>query len=380
MNRRGQHEGNVYRRADGRWEARLQLGYADGRRVRRSFYSKTRAEVIQRLSQAQRQLHDGYAPRDERLTVERYLTEWLAESVKPRVRPSTYRSYEMLVRQHLVPDLGRQPLAKLTAAQVQALLNRKLAAGLSPRSVHHVRAVLRRALNQAVRWGLVARNVATLVDAPLVPRFEVAAMSPEQAKAFLSAVSGDRLEALYTAALATGLRQGELLGLRWADVDLDHGELNVRHALQRIDGTLQLVQPKTNLSRRRVALAAIAVGALRRRRTQQLQERLFAGSLWQESDFVFTTVAGAPLDGVNVTHHLQDVLHRAHLPRMRFHDLRHACATLLLAQGVHPRVVMETLGHSQISLTMNTYSHVIPALQRDAADRIDDALGGRESA
>ena len=199
-------------------------------------------------------------------------------------------------------------------------------------------------------------------------------LTPEQARAFLEAASGDRLEALYTVALAVGLRQGEALGLRWDDVDLEAGTLTVRHALQRVGGRLRLVEPKTRLSLRNIALPPMVVAALRAHRSRQLQERLWAGSRWQEHDYVFASTIGTPLDGTNVTHRLQAILLTAGLPRQRFHDLRHACASLLLALGVHPRVVMETLGHSQISLTMNTYGHVLPSLQRDAADRMDRLL------
>jgi integrase len=373
--RRGAGEGNIYQRADGRWEARLHLGYEAGRRRRKSFYGHTRREVQDQLTRALRDVQQGLpVATDERQTVEQYLRRWLAEAVRPSVRPRTYTTYEMYARVHLIPELGSIPLVRLTPQHVQTLLNAKLRSGLAPRSVHHLRAILRRALNQAHRWGMVPRNVATLVDPPRVPRYEVRPMTPEQARVFLDAARGHRHEALYTVALAVGLRQGEALGLRWEDIDLDAGTLAVRHALQRVGGKLQLVEPKTRLSRRTIALPPLVVGALRAHRTRQLEERLWAGSRWREQNYVFTTSIGTPLDGTNVTHHLQAMLSAAGLPKQRFHDLRHACASLLLAQGVHPRVVMETLGHSQISLTMNTYSHVIPSLQRDAADRMEEML------
>ncbi len=375
MARRGANEGNIYQRADGRWEARLHLGYEAGRRRRKSFYGHTRREVQEQLTRALRDVQQGLPlATDERQTVEQYLRRWLVEAVLPSVRPRTYATYEMYARMHLIPDLGRIPLAKLTPQHVQTLLNAKLRGGLAPRTVHHLRAILRRALNQAHRWGLVPRNVATLVDPPRVPRYEVRPMSPVQARAFLDAARGDRLEALYTVALAVGLRQGEALGLRWDDVDLEAGNLTVRYALQRVGGRLQLVEPKTQLSRRTLAMPSMLIGALRTHRARQLEDRLWAGQRWQEGGYVFATSIGTPLDGTNVTHRLQALLAGAGLPRQRFHDLRHCCASLLLAQGVHPRVVMETLGHSQISLTMNTYSHVIPSLQREAAERMEAVL------
>ncbi|MEX0629115.1 MAG: site-specific integrase [Chloroflexota bacterium] len=375
MSRRGPHEGNIYQRTDGRWEARIHLGYADGRRRRKSFYGHTRGEVQEKLTRALRDQYQGLpVGTDDRLTVGQFLTGWLSDAVRPSVRPKTYATYEMYARCHLIPELGRIPLARLAPQDVQRLMNRKLAAGLSPQTVCHLRAVLRRALNQANRWGLVPRNVATLVDPPRVPRREVPVMTPEEARHLLLALRGDRFEALFTLALMLGLRQGEVLGLRWEDVDLPSSRLAIRHALQRVNGKLQLVEPKTQLSRRSLIMPPMLVDALQAQRVRQLEERLWAGSRWRESDLVFTTSLGTPLDGTNVTHRFQAVLRAAGLPRLRFQDLRHACASLLLAQGVHPRIVMEQLGHSQISLTLNTYSHVLPSLQGEAAQRMEELL------
>lgn len=217
----------------------------------------------------------------------------------------------------------------------------------------------------------MSRNVATLVDAPRVPSREVEPFSELEARKFLKAVRGDRLEALYTVALAVGIRQGEALGLAWKDVDLERGLIHVRRSLQRLSGQFEFVEPKSRRSRRTVLLPASAVVALRDHRIRQEQERCLAGESWADSELVFTSKSGKPLDYTNVTTAFQRLLKRAGLPQKRFHDLRHSCATLLLAQGVSPRVVMEILGHSQISLTLNTYTHVLPELQRDAATRME---------
>jgi len=375
MARRGPNEGNIYLRADGRWVARLTVGYQGGKRVRKHFYGHSRREAQERLTRALRDAQQGLPVGiDERQTVAQYLTRWLEDAVRPSVRPRTYVTYAGYVRRYLIPELGRIPLAKLTPQQVQTMLNRKLADGLSARSVHHLRAVLRHALNQAVRWDQVPRNVAALVAPPHVPPYETPCLDPAEARAFLNAAASDRLAALYTVALAVGLRQGEALGLQWEDLDLDAGRLTVRHALQRVDGRLILVEPKTRLSRRTIVLPPFAVAALHKHRKRQLSERLWAGARWQDHGFVFTSTIGTPLDGSNVTHRLQRLLREACLPKQRFHDLRHSAASLLLVQGVHPRVVMEMLGHSQISLTLNTYSHVIPSLQEDAAKRMEELL------
>jgi integrase len=338
-------------------------------------YGATRHEVARKLAAALREQQLGLLRGGPSQRLDAFLDGWLM-AAKPGLAPKSYAAYEMYLRRHVVPELGRVRLADLTPEHVQNLLTRKLDEGLAPQSVVHIRGVLRRALGRAVRFGLVARNVAALTDPPRVQRHDVAAMGAEQARAFLDAIRGERLEGLYLLALTTGMRQGELLGLRWQDVDLDNGELRVVHALQRVEGILRLVQPKTAKSRRSVTLPAMTVEALRRHHGQQAEVRLSAGANWTDTSFVFCTSTGRPLEPRNVTRSFQRFLKRAGLPRMRFHDLRHSFATLLLIQGLSPRVVMEMLGHSQIALTMNTYSHVIPALQREAASKLDALLRG----
>ncbi len=374
MSRRGQNEGSIYKRGDGRWVAVASLGYKNGKRHRKSFYGETRREVQEKLTATLRSHQQGLPPPPERQTVGQFLEYWLAQSVKLSVRPLTYEGYRLHVRNHIVPALGRIRLTKLTAQDVQELLNDKLREGYAPRTVQYMHAVLRRALVQAFKWGLVVQNVATLVDRPQVRRPEVKPFDPEQARALLVAVKGDRLEALYSVALAVGLRRGEALGLHWDDVDLDAGTLRVRCTLQRVDGKLRLEPTKTDRSRRTIALPQTVAVALRVHRARQLRERLAAGSRWQETGLVFTTGIGTPLEPRNVTRHFRNVLTKTGLPLKRFHDLRHTCASLLLVQGVHPRVVMEILGHSQISMTMDTYSHVMPVLQHDAASQMDALL------
>jgi integrase len=373
--RRAPNEGTITKRKDGRWHARVHLGYRDGKRLRKSLYGRSRREVQQKLTKALHDIDRGVQlATNERLPVGDFLDRWLADDVRHRVRPLTLRSYTAIVNQHLKPAFGSTPLRKLEPRQVQSLLGRKLEAGLSSRRVQYIHAVLRASLNKAERWGLVTRNVAKLVDPPRVNRPELRPLGPAELQRLFVAVRDHRWEALYVLAAATGMRQGELLGLQWAHVDLQGRTLQVRTALQRIDGELRLVEPKTARSRRRIALPQIAVEALQRHRRRQAEERLLAGTDWAASDFVFTTSRGTPIDAASVTRALKRLLKDAGLRDQRFHDLRHACASLMVAQGVHPRVVMEALGHSQISLTMNTYSHVLPEAQKQAADLLDSVL------
>lgn len=351
----------------------MDLGWADGKRQRRAVYARTRAEVATKVGVLVRAQQDGMIRLGPAQKLGDYLEAWLV-SIEGAVRPRTLQTIRMYVRRHIVPDLGKARLDKLPPQRVQALLDSKLKAGLAPQSVIHIRAILRRALGRAMRYGWVHRNVAVLTDPPRLERFEIKPFLPDEARAFLEAARGDDLEALYKLALSTGLRQGELLGLKWEDVNLDGAELRVNHALQRFGGSLHLVPPKTLRSRRSVPVPALAVEALRRHRATQRDSRLLAGARWHETGLVFTTKWGTPIEPRNATRSFKRLLAKAGIREIRFHDLRHSCATLLLVQGVSPRVVMEILGHSQISLTMNTYSHVIPAMQREAAARLDALL------
>jgi integrase len=374
--RRGHGEGSIYRRqSDGRWIAAVDLGFVNGKRKRKTLSATTRKEVAEKLKAVLRDQQRGLVLPTDRQTVAQFLDTWLVDVVKPSVRTSTFDSYNEIVQRHLKPTLGRWLLSKLTPQHVQQMLNGKLDEGLSPRTVQYMRDVLRNALGQALKWGLVTRNVATLVDPPRVPHYEMRFLSPDEARTFLTAARHDRLEALYAVAVAMGLRQGEALGLRWEDIDFATRTLRVRHALQRVDGQLTLVETKTAQSRRTLIMPQSVGNALLRHRERQGEERCVAGSRWVETGFVFTTTKGTPLDARNVVRWFKALLRASGLPDMRWHDLRHSCASLLLAQNVPVRVVMEVLGHSQISLTMR-YSHVIPQLRTEAADSMDRLLGG----
>jgi integrase len=205
-------------------------------------------------------------------------------------------------------------------------------------------------------------------------RSEIRSFTPDEARRFINAVRDERLEALYLLTITLGLRRGEVLGLKWTEVDFDVLTLQIKPALQRVNGRLELSETKTERSRRPLPLLDFVTKSLRHHRTRQLEERLIAGSGWHDSGFAFTTRIGTPIDPANLLDDFKRILKKAELPDIRFHDLRHSAASLLLALNIHPRVVMELLGHSQISLTMNTYSHVVPGLLREAVDKLGVAL------
>lgn len=370
---RGKGDGSIFQRQDtGKWVAMLTL--PDGKR--RTFYGATRKEAAEKLHDARQALKLALPVPTGRESLAQFLQRWLTDVAAQRVRPSTLRDYRGDLNRYIVPELGRLKLAEVTPQRVQAFLNGLAARGLGTESVRHVRAVLRVALGRAVREGLIGQNAARLVDTPRQARKQVAALTPDDARALLAAFTGHELEPLVTLALATGLRQGELLGLGWDDVDVDAGTLTVRRQLQRIDRAYRLTEPKSVNSRRTLVLPRVAVEALRAQRVRQAALRLRAGPFWEETARVFTTTAGGYVNASSVTHRFSACIAAASRPHLRFHDLRHGAAALLLAQGASMRVVMEQLGHSQISLTMNTYAAVAPALLRDAADKLDQALGG----
>jgi integrase len=376
VTRRGPHEGSIYQRKDGRWAGSVHIGYEGGKRVRKHVLGRTRGEVADKLDVLLRAKKENRPIPDQRSKLGPFLRRWLDEVARPTLRASTYKSYDDILRLHLIPGLGHLRLAKLSPADVQGLLNMKLTSGLSPRRVEYIHAVLRKALGTAERWGIVSRNVAKLVDAPRVPKHEITPLTPDQAHRLVEAAADDRLQALWVVALGTGCRQGELLGLRWEDVDLDAQRLRVRHTLGRVEGKLVLLEPKTERSRRSIVLPEVVVSALRGHRTRQKMERLVAGSRWVDSGHVFTTTIGTPIEAAAVTRAFKRALGRAGLPHSRFHDLRHAAATFLLAQGFTLEDVKNLLGHSSIVLTSNTYGHVLEQRQRQVAMGLDAVLGG----
>ena len=318
----------------------------------------------------------GVLAKAGRLTVADWLNSWLRakETGSKTIRPRTIEHYRLIVEKHLTPAIGQKPLAKLTPTDIERMLGEQLRAGLAPRSVHHIRAVLRNALQRAMRDEKVSRNVASLAEAPSVPqpnRDAVTAFA-EQAGVFLHAVESDRLSAMYVLTLALGLRLGEVTGLRWSDIDLDAAILRVTRSLQWIRprgekaAAPHLMDPKTNESRRAVELSAPLVDALRQHRTSWRDEKLAGRQPLNEFDLVFTGPSGEPLNPATVSRELRAILGRAGLPRIRFHDLRHANASLMLTAHVPMEMLSKLLGHSNATTTRNIYAHVLQPLREEA--------------
>ena len=347
----------------------------DGKR--RYVSGRTKEEARRALREARANSGQGLLFDADNLKVGEYLDRWLSDSVSDTVKATTFERYEQITRLHLKPALGRVKLKALTPAHVRGLYREKLAAGSSARTVRYIHTTLHKALKQAVMDGLIPRNATEAVKPPQPTREEMHPLTPEQAKLFLQVAheAGDRLEALYVLAIHTGLRQGELLGLKWDDVNFDDGSLQVRRTLTITKNGFVFASPKTTGSRRSVKLTQRAIEALRSHLERQLAEIDKVGSLWSENGLMFASETGEPLDRRTVTNmKFKPLLKRAGLPPVRFHDLHHTCATLLLTRNVNPKIVSEMLGHSTIAITLDTYSHVLPNMRDQAAAAMEEAL------
>ncbi len=374
-------EGSIYKdAASGLWVASMLV---QGKRlVKRSKRQDTvRKWLVEMRAKAEQGL---IIPTDRAMTVAELLDKWLL-AIAPSLRPRTVQSYECIMRIHLKPGLGKYKLAGLRPDHVQAFYSAKLAQGCSRRVVQLCHAVLHHALKSALKWGLVARNVTEATTPPRPSQqYKVQVWDAADARRFLAALrdTHDRFESIYTLALAVGLRRGELLGLHREDVDLERGKPQVRRQLQQIAGQgLVEGEPKTERGRRQITLPPPALNALKAWRIRQKEERLRArrtkdGDEWHESPYVFTNTVGGPQDPRKVSGRFPAVIAHAGLPKIRFHDLRHTCASLLLQSGVHPKVVQEILGHSNISMTMDIYSHVLPSMHDGATSTMGQLLTG----
>ncbi len=370
--RRGNGEGSIFQRSNGRWEAVITVGYnGQGKRVRRTVYGWTKKEVQDKLTELQSKKLDGSLAETGKLTVGEFLDRWLA-TTKSAIRATTYTSYEGTIRLHINPLIGGLPLQKLTPAHVQGLYTELERLGRSCYVLRLVHITLRRAFKLAVKWGITLRNVCDAVTAPRIDRREIAPLTTEQSAKLLQAATDDRLYALYVLALATGMRLGELSALQWEDVDLKAATVSVRRTLVDLKGEVYLAETKTKKSRRLIKLPVEAVEALPDHR-----KRMMAAGL-AGCTYVFCTPLGGPIRRAAFhKNQFKPLLAAAGLPDCRFHDLRHTSATLMLAAGVHPKVMQERLGHSDINITLDIYSHVMPAMQQDAADKLGAMLWSR---
>ncbi len=374
--KRNAGEGSIFESADGRWCGQLDLGWQNGRRVRKYFYGSSAAEVQEALLKARVDHAAALPVAGKRQAVGQFLSRWLEDAVRSSVRALTYEQYEQHVRLYLAPAFGKIPLHKLRPQAIQRFIAERLAAGLSPRTVRISLFVLRRALAQAVKWNLLAANPAAAVDLPRIPRKQLVTFTPEQARALLGAAQGDPYGPAYWLALQCGLRRGKLLALTWNDVDFDAATVTVRRALERIGGRLEFVEPKSTSGRRTLPLPAPVLAALKRHKARQAETRLAAGGAYEDGGLLFPNSLGRPLEPRMFNRQFKAALQRAGLPfALRLHDCRHFAATAMVAGGTDLRTVAGILGHADPSLTVRTYAHAVPEAARRAAERMGALLG-----
>ena len=369
------------RKRGNKWVVIVDVGYdGDGRR-RQRWHSgfDTKRDASKALTEILGRIQGGAYVEPHKMTVAGFLREWL-DAMRATLRPSTWESYRLNTEAHIIPRLGSVPLQQLTAAGLNAFYADLLAegrrareGGLSPRTVRYVHTILRKALAEAVRWNRLARNVADQANPPRQRNGTGHAMrtwSAVELRAFLEHVSGDRYHAAWRLAAHTGLRRGELLGLHWRDADLDVGRVAVTQTLLAVHNELSFSAPKTVKGQRSVALDPTTLGILRTHRKAQVEERLAWGSAYQDGDLVFAREDGSPIHPDRFSKWFDQHVRAVGLPRIRLHDLRHTHATLALQAGIHPKVVSERLGHSTISITLDVYSHAIPAMEEEAAAKV----------
>lgn len=362
------------------WTVQIQAGTRPNgkpRWVTKSFDKERDARQF--LNQELHRRDRGELVEPSRVHLGEYLDRWLESVVRMRVRPSTHESYRWLLEAYARPALGTRPLASVSSIDLQELYGMLSSQGKSARTIRYLNAVLKSAFRQARKWRMIVADPTEDVELPRQQRPELTVLTQEQAGRFLDAITGARFEALFKLALATGMRPSEYLALRWADFDVAKAQVSVRRSVQPLrGGGWQFHEPKTRSSRRTVPIPSEVVNALRTHRARQAEERLRAGPAWTRSDLIFTTPIGTPVDRSNLLkQHFQPALRKAGLPSsVRLYDLRHSCATLLLAAGVHPKVASERLGHSSVIMTLDTYSHVLPDMQREATAKLGEILFG----
>ncbi len=375
--------GHIRKRGQSSWAIIVDIGPDSQGKRRQKWHTVTgtKREAERALARLINEISTGAYVEPSRVLLSDYLRRWLNDYAQPKVSLKTHERYKQLIEGHIVPKLGGHRLSELRPVHIPAFYTNSLVqgrkigrGGLSPQTVLHIHRVLHRALELAVRWQLLARNPATAVEPPRPQRIEMCALSAVETAQLLRKLEGNRLYAPVFIAVTTGLRRGEILALRWRDLDLDDAEAQVRRSLEQTSTGLSFKRPKTGRGARSIALPSIAVDFLRKVRTEQALTRLSLGAVYEDHDLVCPGPEGKPWPPDSLSTAFAALIRRSDLKHVRFHDLRHTHATQLLKEGAHPKVVSERLGHSTVAITLDTYSHVLPGIQRDAVGRLDAAL------
>jgi integrase len=387
--KRGNGEGSISKRKDGRWQGAVTIGRKpDGSLNRKTFYGKTKKEVTEKLLKAQHDLMQGTYTDSGNLKVADWMNTWLVQYKKGEIKPKTYDDYEYLIEQHIIPEIGAILLKNLKTNDLQSLYNRKSESGLSPRTVRYIHSVLHNALNQAVRGEIITRNVSDATSLPRREKKEMRVLSLEEQEKLIHVLQNDEHGFPFLFALATGLRKGELLGLRWKDVNFDENLINVRRNLSYIknrdpEGTtkykLITQEPKTERGQRSIPMPESIVVMLGYHQQQQKKNKELYAEKYIDNDLVFPSQLGTAMDPSNFSKRFYALVKKSGIEMANVHATRHSYATRLLEANVHPKIVQDLLGHSSISITLNTYSHVMPELKQEASEKLNGLFDTKKS-
>ncbi len=366
---RGRNEGSIYQRPSGSWRAQISL---NGKRI--SFSDKTKAECQQWLRKMQFHLDRGYNHHGGKIILGTYLNEWL-ETSKVSLRPNTVYQYGLTIKNHIIPYIGNIQLMDLRLDRIEQLYAELIADGIGTRTVRLTHSVLHRALEKAVKYGLIVRNPSQGAALPRKQQPEMQVLDTSQATQLIIAASGSHYEALYHLAIKTGMRQGELFGLKWSDLKWNSGTLYVQRQVQRVKGQgWGFTEPKTKAGRRPIELGEGTLQVLRLHKKRQELQKAVIGDRWQEHDLIFTSSVGTPCDASNLRVDFLKLLEKAGLQNIRFHDLRHTAASIMLNNGIPLIVVSKILGHSRPSITLDVYGHLYHEMQTEAAKKMDEII------
>lgn len=372
--------GQITKRGENTWYVRIFLGRdANGKR---KYFNKTihgtKKEAQKFLTAKLREKDLGVFVEPASMSLNEFLDKWLKEIAKPRLRENTYNGYVWIAKKYIREHLGLIRLSDIQAYQIQKFYGEMQKQGLSARTVRYAHTVLSSCLKQAIKWRMISQNPCDLCELPRKEKKEMKYLTSDETAKFLEAAKDDKCFALFLLVIETGMRPSEYLGLQWKDIDFEQKVLSVKRAVhEQKGGGFRFAEPKTKKSRRSIPFSTSLIPELKRHRRNQLEERMKLGAGWNNLDLVFASEIGTPLQRKNLTdRHFKTILKKANLPDIRLYDLRHTTASLLLSEGINPKIVSERLGHASIVLTLDTYSHVLPTMQKDATERLEKMLYG----
>jgi integrase len=342
---------------------------------------ETKKEAEKAMAEKLNELNKGTYIEPSAMTIKDFFEIWVEDYAKNALKPTTFQTYTTYINTHIVPSLGSLTLQKVQPTHLQRFYNDKLAngradgaGGLSAQTVRYLHAILREALGHAVKWQYLSQNVVELADPPTLRKKDIVTLQVEEVQEFLTLAKEDRLYIAFLLAVTTGLRRGEILGLRWRDVDMEAQKASIRKNLVTLRGKSVLQEPKTPGSHRSVTFPAMTIEEIKNHQKIQNREKASAGESYKDNDLIVATSIGTPIGPRNLLRNFYRILEKGNLPKIRFHDLRHTHATLMLQQGEHPKIVSERLGHANTRITMDIYSHVLPNMQQEAVERFEKMI------